>query len=87
MVNKKHRSLLQLKLRIQVMHARGRISTGLDGCCGSGSGVIAALRMGYNAAGFDIAKEQVEATKVRIKFLFGERGKACNRIPVYGPMA
>ena len=38
----------------------------LDMCCGSGSGLIAALRMGYSVAGFDTNKTQVEAARRRV---------------------
>ena len=39
----------------------------VDLCCGSGSGLIAGLRMGYNVAGFDIKETQVKASRDRIK--------------------
>ena len=35
--------------------------------CGSGSGLIAGLRLGYNVAGFDIKEAQVNAAKARIQ--------------------
>ena len=35
-------------------------------CCGSGSGLIAALRMGYSVAGFDTNKTQVDAARRRV---------------------
>ena len=44
----------------------------VDLCCGSGSGLIAGLRLGYNVAGFDILESQVNATKARIK-IFAEQ--------------
>lgn len=43
----------------------------VDLCCGSGSGVVAALRMGYNAVGLDINETQVQATAERVRS-FGE---------------
>ena len=39
----------------------------MDLCCGSGSGLIAGLRLGYNVAGFDIKEAQVNAAKARIR--------------------
>ena len=68
MVNKEQRPLLQLEFLISTCMQGGGSPWVLDACCGSGSGVVAALRMGYNAAGFDIAKDQVEATKARVRF-------------------
>ncbi|KAL0018283.1 hypothetical protein WJX77_009248 [Trebouxia sp. C0004] len=35
-------------------------------CCGSGSSLIAALRIGYPVAGFDNNKTQVDAAKSRV---------------------
>ena len=39
----------------------------LDLCCGSGSGCVAAVRMGYLALGVDRAPEQVGEAKRRLK--------------------
>ena len=41
----------------------------VDLCCGSGSGLIAAVSLGYPAAGFDISQSQVDATKARLQQL------------------
>ena len=38
----------------------------IDPCCGSGSGVIAALRLGHNAAGLDVSPQQVKAARARV---------------------
>ena len=39
----------------------------MDLCCGSGSGLIVGLRLGYNVAGFDIWESQVIATRACIQ--------------------
>ncbi len=41
-------------------------------CCGSGSGLIAALRMGFPVAGFDSNQTQVDAAKRRVS-LFAQQ--------------
>ena len=47
-----------------------RVGGVVDLCCGPGSGIIAALRMGYTAAGLDISQKQLEAAAKKVK-LFG----------------
>ena len=39
----------------------------VDLCCGSGSGCVAALRMGYHAIGIDRSTKQVEEARRRLK--------------------
>ena len=63
-VNPSQKPLLQLEFLLRVCHQGGWV---VDLCCGSGSGLIAGLRLGYNVAGFDILKSQVNATKARIR--------------------
>ena len=41
----------------------------VDLCCGSGSGLVAAVRLGHAAAGFDISERQVDASKGRLQQL------------------
>lgn len=63
-VNPTQKPLLQLEFLLRVCHQGGWV---VDLCCGSGSGLIAGLRLGYNVAGFDTKQEQVDATKARVK--------------------
>ena len=45
----------------------------VDLCCGSGSGCVAALRMGYNAYGVDRSTKQLQEAKRRLNmFMMGE---------------
>ena len=62
-MNKYQKPLLQLEFLLRVCHQGGWV---VDLCCGSGSGVIAALRLGFCAAGFDVKQQQVDATRKRI---------------------
>ncbi|KAA6417504.1 MAG: hypothetical protein FRX49_12530, partial [Trebouxia sp. A1-2] len=63
-VNLSQKPLLELEFLLRVCHQGGWV---VDLCCGSGSGLIAAMRLGYNVAGFDIKEAQVNATKARIQ--------------------
>ena len=63
-VNPSQKPLLQLEFLLRVCHQGGWL---VDLCCGSGSGLIAGLRLGYNVAGFDIREAQVKAARARIK--------------------
>ena len=63
-VNPSQKPLLQLEFLLRVCHQGGWV---VDLCCGSGSGLIAGLRLLYNVAGFDILESQVNATKARIR--------------------
>ena len=66
MVNPTQKPLLELEILVRVCHQGGWL---VDLCCGSGSGLIAGLRLGYDVAGFDIQELQVAATIARIKKL------------------
>ena len=45
----------------------------VDLCCGSGSGCVAALRIGYHSYGIDRSTEQLEEAKRRVNiFMVGE---------------
>ena len=72
-MNKFQKPLLQLEFLLRVCHQGGWV---VDLCCGSGSGVIAALRLGFSAAGFDIRQEQVDATRQRIAKLAKQEVRA-----------
>ena len=65
-VNPTKKPLLELEFLLRVCHQGGWL---VDLCCGSGSGLIAGLRLGYNVAGFDIREAQVAATTARIRKL------------------
>ena len=54
-VNKFQKPLLQLEFLLRVCHQGGWV---VDLCCGSGSGVIAALRLGFCAAGLTSGKSK-----------------------------
>ena len=62
-VNLSQKPLLQLEFLLRACHQGNWV---VDMCCGSGSGLIAALRMGYSVAGFDTNKTQVEAARRRV---------------------
>ena len=70
MINGTQKPLLQLEYLLRTCHQGGWV---LDLCCGSGSGVIAALRMGQNAMGVDVSKGQVEGTTARVSCLLLHR--------------
>ena len=55
--------LMTLEFLIRLCHQGGRV---VDLCCGSGSGMLAALRMGHNVTGVDNSEEQLSACKARI---------------------
>ena len=63
-MNPSQKPLLELEFLLRVCHQGGWL---VDLCCGSGSGLIAGLRLGYNVAGFDIKEAQVKAAKARIQ--------------------
>ena len=63
-MNPSQKPLLELEFLLRVCHQGGWL---VDLCCGSGSGLIAGLRLGYNVAGFDIKEAQVNAAKARIQ--------------------
>lgn len=69
-VNRNQKPLLQLEFLLRVCHQGGWV---VDLCCGSGSGLIAALRLGFSAAGFDLSQAQVQATKARIRRLASQK--------------
>lgn len=50
----------------------------VDLCCGSGTGCVAALRMGYHAIGIDRNARQVEEARRRLK-MFTDNEVAENR--------
>lgn len=62
-LNDHQKGLLELEHMIRVCHQGGLV---VDLCCGSGSGCIAGLRMGYSVAGFDISGTQVKGARRRI---------------------
>ena len=69
-VDHTQKPLLELEFLLRVKHQGGWL---VDLCCsGSGSGLIAGLRLGYNVAGFNIREGQVAATNARIKKLSGQ---------------
>lgn len=69
-VNTTQKPLLQLEFLLRVCHQGGWV---VDLCCGSGSGLIAGLRLGYNVIGFDIKQDQVDAAMYRVlKFAVDE---------------
>ena len=64
-VNPTQKSLLQMEFLIRACHqATGGWVVVL--CCGSGTGVIAALRNQLNVVAFDIMQQQVDFTKHRV---------------------
>ena len=64
-VNSMQKPLMTLEFLIRLCHhdQGGRV---VDLCCGSGSGMLAALRMGHNVTGVDNSEEQLSACKARI---------------------
>ncbi|DBB03148.1 TPA: hypothetical protein ACH3X1_013378 [Trebouxia sp. C0004] len=62
-VNLSQKPLLQLEFLLRTCHQGNWV---VDMCCGSGSGLIAALRMGFPVAGFDSNQTQVDAAKRRV---------------------
>ena len=75
-VNPSQKSLLELEFLLRVCHQGGWL---VDLCCGSGSGLIADLRLGYNVAGFDIKEAQVNAAKARIQKV--SQQEVCLNVP------
>lgn len=72
-VNLSQKPLLQLEFLLRACHQGNWV---VDMCCGSGSGLIAALRMGYSVAGFDTNKTQVEAARRRVASFAEQESKA-----------
>ena len=69
-VNVAQKPLLQLEFLLRVCNQdRGSV---VDLFCGSGSGVVAALRMGFSAIGIDSSDDQLQATVSRAQE-FGRR--------------
>ena len=68
-VNLSQKPLLQLEFLLRTCHQGNWV---VDMCCGSGSGLIAALRMGFPVAGFDSNQTQVDAAKRRVS-LFAQQ--------------
>ena len=64
--NDTQKSLLELEFFLRVCNVE-RDRWVADLTCGSGSGCIAGLRLGFHVAGFDISEHQVEATSARIQ--------------------
>ena len=67
--------ILATVVLLRICHQGGWV---LDLCCGSGSDVIAALRMGHNAMGVDVSKGQVEGTTARVKMFAVEGSSFCS---------
>ena len=67
--NPHQKPLLQLEFLLRACHQGGRV---VDLCCGTGSGMIAALRMGFDATGIDKDQNQVDVASARVKE-FAER--------------
>ncbi|KAL3142119.1 hypothetical protein ABBQ32_004737 [Trebouxia sp. C0010 RCD-2024] len=65
-VNICQKPLLQLEFLLRVCHQGGWV---VDLCCASGSGLVAAVRLGHSAAGFDLSEKQVDASKRRLQQL------------------
>ena len=62
-VNSTQKPLMTLEFLIRLCHQGGRV---VDLCCGSGFGMLAALRKGHNVTGVDNSEEQLSACKARI---------------------
>ena len=86
-INGTQKPLLHLEYLLRICHQGGWV---LDLCCGSGSGVLAALCMGQDAMGVDVSKgqltfahiyshcilAQVEGTTARVN-MFAAEGNSC----------
>ena len=71
-VNPYQKPLLQLEFLIRTCMVP-EADFVVDLCCGSGSGCVAAVRIGYNAYGIDRSTEQVHEAKRRLNmFMIGE---------------
>ena len=63
-VNPTQKPLLQMEFLLRACHQGGWV---VDLCCGSGTGVIAALNLQFSVIGFDKVGFQVDATRRRVK--------------------
>ena len=52
----------------------------VDLCCGSGSGCVAALRMGFNVLGVDRSSTQITGTRKRLQLFLDREAKLVHKL-------
>ena len=72
MVNETQKPLMQLEYLLRTCMQGGNWV--VDLCCGSGSGCVAGMRMGYNVLGIDRSENQISQARRRLE-IFTENEK------------